>query len=230
MIPTTIGDLEDSTQNFIPPQTYQITIGLSFFIVEKIKTSRRFLRKLDPKFDIDSSTFYELNKHTNPQEIHSFLDPCRRGQDVGLLSEAGCPSVADPGSNIVALAHKENIKVVPLVGPSSILLALMASGLNGQHFSFHGYLPIEKNEKLKKIKFLEKNCKNGSAQIFMETPFRNESLFSELVLNCNDNTMLCVACNISTNEEFIKTLSIFEWRKNKPSLNKKPTIFIMGFN
>ena len=150
MIPTTIGDLEDSTQNFIPPQTYQITIGLSFFIVEKIKTSRRFLRKLDPKFDIDSSTFYELNKHTNPKEIHSFLDPCRRGQDVGLLSEAGCPSVADPGSNIVALAHKENIKVVPLVGPSSILLALMASGLNGQHFSFHGYLPIEKNEKLKK--------------------------------------------------------------------------------
>ena len=230
MIPTTIGEIQDSPENFIAPSNLKTTINLNHFIVEKIKTTRRFLRKLDSAFDIDNTTFYELNKHTNPSEIHAFLQPCREGKNMGMISESGCPAIADPGAKIVAIAHKENIKVIPLIGPSSIFMALMASGLNGQNFSFHGYLPIDKNEKIKKIKTLARSCNNSSCQIFMETPFRNDSLLNDLITYCNEDLMLCIACSISTIDEYIKTLPIRKWGKNKPSLNKKPVIFILGKN
>ena len=228
MIPTTIGDVKDNPKDQIAPSNLMLTIGLNHFIVENLKTTRRFLRKLDPKFDIDNSTFSVLNKHTKINDISAFLQPCREGEDVGLISEAGCPGIADPGANIVAIAHKENIKVVPLIGPSSIFMALMASGLSGQNFCFHGYLPIDKVLRIKKIKQLGLSSNNGTSQIFMETPFRNDSLLRDLLLHCNEDTKLCIASNISNSNEIIKTLTIENWKKNTPFLNKKPTIFILG--
>lgn len=228
MIPTTIGDVKDNPNQQIAPSNLIITTGLRHFIVENIKTTRRFLRQLDPEFDIDNSYFSILNKHTNSNEIQNFLQPCRDGQNIGLISEAGCPGIADPGATIVSIAHKENIRVIPLIGPSSIFMALMASGLSGQNFCFHGYLPIDKSLRIKKIKQLSSSCMNGSSQIFMETPFRNDSLLTDLLKNLNENSMLCIASNISSNGEFIKTLSIKSWKQNIPKLNKKPSIFILG--
>ncbi len=228
MIPTTIGDVKDNPNQQIAPSNLIITTGLRHFIVENIKTTRRFLRQLDPEFDIDNSYFSILNKHTNSNEIQNFLQPCRDGQNIGLISEAGCPGIADPGATIVSIAHKENIRVIPLIGPSSIFMALMASGLSGQNFCFHGYLPIDKSLRIKKIKQLSSSCMNGSSQIFMETPFRNDSLLTDLLKNLNENIMLCIASNISSNGEFIKTLSIKSWKQNIPKLNKKPSIFILG--
>ena len=228
MIPTTIGDVKDNPKDQIAPSNLNITTGLRHFIVENIKTTRRFLRQLDPEFDIDNSYFSILNKHTNSNEIQNFLQPCRDGQNIGLISEAGCPGIADPGATIVSIAHKENIRVIPLIGPSSIFIALMASGLRGQNFCFHCYLPIDKSLRIKKIKQLSSSCMNGSSQIFMETPFRNDSLLTDLLKNLNENIMLCIASNISSNGEFIKTLSIKSWKQNIPKLNKKPSIFILG--
>jgi 16S rRNA (cytidine1402-2'-O)-methyltransferase len=228
MIPTTIGDVQDNPKNQIAPSNLNITIGLTNFIVENLKTTRRFLRKLDPEFDIDNSTFHVLNKHTKLNEINAFLQPCREGKNIGMISEAGCPGIADPGANIVAIAHKENIKVVPLIGPSSIFMALMASGLNGQNFCFNGYLPIDKALRIKKIKQLSSSCNNGISQIFMETPFRNDSLLGDILLHCNEDIKLCIASNISTYNELIKTYTIKKWKEKKLSLNKKPSIFILG--
>lgn len=228
MIPTTIGDVKDNPNQQIAPSNLITTIGLRHFIVENIKTTRRFLRKLDPEFDIDNSYFSILNKHTNSNEIQNFLQPCREGENIGLISEAGCPGIADPGATIVSIAHRENIRVIPLIGPSSIFMALMASGLSGQNFCFNGYLPIDKSLRIKKIKQLSSSCMNGSSQIFMETPFRNDSLLTDLLKNLNENIMLCIASNISSNDEFIKTLTIKDWKKNRPKLNKKPSIFILG--
>ena len=229
MIPTTIGDVKDNPNQQIAPSNLIITTGLRHFIVENIKTTRRFLRQLDPEFDIDNSYFSILNKHTNSNEIQNFLQPCRDGQNIGLISEAGCPGIADPGATIVSIAHRENIRVIPLIGPSSIFMALMASGLSGQNFCFHGYLPIDKSLRIKKIKQLSSSCMNGSSQIFMETPFRNDSLLTDLLKNLNENIMLCIASNISSNGEFIKTLSIKSLEtKHRPKLNKKPSIFILG--
>jgi 16S rRNA (cytidine1402-2'-O)-methyltransferase len=228
MIPTTIGDVKDNPKDQIAPSNLIITTRLRHFIVENIKTTRRFLRQLDPEFDIDKSYFSILNKHTNSNEIQNFLQPCRDGENIGLISEAGCPGIADPGATIVSIAHKENIRVIPLIGPSSIFMALMASGLSGQNFCFHGYLPIDKSLRIKKIKQLSSSCMNGSSQIFMETPFRNDSLLTDLLKNLNENIMLCIASNISSNGEFIKTLSIKSWKQNIPKLNKKPSIFIIG--
>ena len=228
MIPTTIGDVKDSPKDQIAPSNLMLTIGLNHFIVENLKTTRRFLRKLDPKFDIDNSTFSVLNKHTKINDISAFLQPCRDGENVGLISEAGCPGIADPGTNIVSIAHKENIKVVPLIGPSSIFMALMASGLSGQNFCFHGYLPIDKALRIKKIKQLGLSSNNGTSQIFMETPFRNDSLLADLLSHCKEDTKLCIASNISNSNEMIKTLTVENWKKNIPFLNKKPSIFILG--
>ena len=228
MIPTTIGDVKDNPNQQLAPSNLITTIGLRHFIVENIKTTRRFLRKLDPEFDIDNSYFSILNKHTNSNEIQNFLQPCREGENIGLISEAGCPGIADPGATIVSIAHRENIRVIPLIGPSSIFMALMASGLSGQNFCFNGYLPIDKSLRIKKIKQLSSSCMNGSSQIFMETPFRNDSLLTDLLKNLNENIMLCIASNISSNDEFIKTLPIKDWKKNRPKLNKKPSIFILG--
>jgi 16S rRNA (cytidine1402-2'-O)-methyltransferase len=228
MIPTTIGDVKDNPKDQIAPSNLITTIGLSNFIVENIKTTRRFLRQLDPKFDIDNSFFSILNKHTKLNELHNFLQPCREGKNIGLISEAGCPGIADPGASIVSIAHKEDIRVIPLIGPSSIFMALMASGLSGQNFCFHGYLPIDKSLRIKKIKQLSSFCIKGSSQIFMETPFRNDALLTDLLINLNEDIKLCIAANISSNSEVIKTLSVKEWKKDRPKLNKKPSIFILG--
>lgn len=226
LIPTTLGD---SNINSVLPEIIKNTVeNMSCFIVENIRTSRRYIRKLLPQKDIDSLTFYELNKHTDPNEIPTFIKPAFDGNDIGIMSEAGNPGIADPGSAIVFEAHKKNIIVIPLVGPSSILLALTASGLNGQNFSFNGYLPVKQNERIKKLQFLEKRSKiEKQSQIFMETPYRNMKLLEDLLKTCQKNTFLCIATDITLETEFIKTKTIAEWKKQIPQINKRPTIFLL---
>ncbi len=225
LIPNTLGS--DVIEDSIPTNVANIAINLSHFIVEDLRTARRFLRKLDRNFDIDSSHFFVLNKRTKPQEFAEFIKPLKAGKDMGIISEAGCPGVADPGAEIVKLAHENNITVVPLVGPSSILLALMASGMNGQSFAFNGYLPINRDERIKTLKDLEhlSRIKNQS-QIFIETPYRNIDFFNDIIKACSPNTRLCVASNLTLEDEFVKTKKISQW-KNVPNINKKPTIFII---
>ena len=230
MIPITIGDIKTDSLKDTPPSSLKAILTIRFFIVENIKSARRFLRQLDKNFDIDNSVFYLLNKHTKISELNQFIQPCIKGENVGILSEAGCPGIADPGSKITTIAHKENIQVIPLIGPSSIFMALMSSGLNGQEFTFHGYLPKNRNERIKKIKEIAKKSIINGAQIFMETPFRNNNLLEDILLNCPENILLCIATSISTQEEFIKTKNIKNWKLNYPNLNKKPTIFIFGLN
>lgn len=228
LIPCPLGIWDDSSAT-IPAATQHILKELKFFAVEEVRTARRYIKKVYPEADIDNTTFYVLNKHTKFDELMSFLQPCLQGNDMGVLSESGCPGIADPGALLVETAHQLNIKVVPLVGPSSIIMSLMASGFNGQSFAFNGYLPIEKNEKIKKIKALEQwAAKSNQSQIFIETPFRNNALLQDILANCKDDTMLCVASEITTPEEFILAKPISYWKKNKPDLNKKNTVFIIG--
>lgn len=225
LIPSTIGDTE--IDDVIPAKVLNIINNINTYIVENERTARRQLIKMGIKTAIDDLNFFVLDKHTDRSTIGSFLDPCSHA-DVGLLSEAGVPAVADPGSEIVALAHNKNIKVVPLVGPSSILLALMASGLNGQSFAFHGYLPVKGPERIKKIKQLESlSASQRQTQIFIEAPYRNNQMLSDLIKTCGAQTHICVACNISTKQELIKTMSADKWKKNKVDLHKKPTLFLI---
>lgn len=225
LIPNTLGS--DVIEDSIPTNVANIAINLSHFIVEDLRTVRRFLRKLDREFDIDGSTFYLLNNRTKPQQFAEYIKPLKAGVDMGIISEAGCPGVADPGAEIAKLAHENGITVVPLVGPSSILLALMASGMNGQSFAFNGYLPINRDERAKALKELEhlSRIKNQS-QIFIETPYRNVDFFNDILKTCSPNTRLCVASNLTLKDEFVKTKKISQW-KNVPDINKKPTIFII---
>jgi 16S rRNA (cytidine1402-2'-O)-methyltransferase len=226
LIPNLISDTE--INSVIPIIIKDKVIDLKFFIVENIREARRYLKKLNNEIDINSITFFELNQHTKENEISDFLYEAEKGNNFGLISDAGLPCIADPGNVIVKLAHEKNIKVVPLVGPSSIFLALMASGLNGQNFAFNGYIPIEKNDRIKKIKLLEqKSVKEKQSQIFMDTPYRNNKLLADLINTLNFDTLLCIAFDISGENEFIVTRHIFEWKKNKPDLNKKPCIFIV---
>ncbi len=202
---------------------------IKHYIVENERDARRYLIKLGIKTAIDDLTFFVLDKHDKRKNISEFIKPLTSGTDMGLISDAGCPAVADPGALIVAEAHKKSIPIFPLVGPSSILLALMASGLNGQQFTFLGYLPIEQAEKSKKIKELERQiAKDGTTQIFIETPYRNDKLFDLIVRSCNKHTSLCIACDISLETQFIKTKTIEAWKKNKPNLHKRPTVFLLG--
>lgn len=227
LVPTLLGD--SNPNRVIPIHINELIKNIRFFIVENERTVRRYLRKLDPTFDIDGSTFFILNKHTSPAELQSFLAPLEQGNDTAIISESGCPAIADPGAKIVELAHKKNIKVIPHVGPSSILLALMASGMNGQSFAFNGYLPIKPNEKKASIKHFEMLVKkHHQSQIFIETPYRNQALFEEMLQSCSPETMLCVATDVSLDNESIKTRSINEWKKYKPDFHKKPTVFILG--
>lgn len=224
LLPITLGD--SNPQEVIPSEVIQKIISLRYFIVENVRTTRRFLRLLDKNFPIDDSQFFELNKHTKDGEIASFLTPIKNGNDMGIMSEAGVPGVADPGSNVVALAHKQNIQIVPFVGPSSILLAVMAAGLNGQNFAFNGYLPIKPDERVRKIKDLEKRSKiENQSQLFIETPYRNHALFSDLLKTCQPNTLLSIAVDITLETEFIKTDTIRNWKKQKIDINKRPGIF-----
>lgn len=198
------------------------------YIVENEKTARRFLKEAGLKIPQSELIIHDYGKHNRATSHHEFLNGLLNGNDVGLMSEAGCPGVADPGAEIVALAHSKNIKVVPLVGPGSILLALMASGFNGQSFTFHGYLPIDKIQRSKKVRELESQSERiDQTQLFIETPFRNNQLLEELLKSCNPQTRLCIACNLTADDEFIKTQTIAGWKANIPDLHKKPVIFLL---
>ena len=220
---------ETNEQRHFPAVNLEVILSLEHFIVENVRTARRFLRKVGYDKDFGQVEFLVLDKHTDPAQINAYLDPLKSGHDMGLLSEAGNPCIADPGSVIVSLAHQADIRVVPLTGPSSIFLALMASGLNGQQFVFHGYLPIDRKEKEKKLRELERQASvSGQTQIFMETPYRNMPLLETIMKTCRDSTMLCIGSMITHDEfEFIKTKTIGDWRKMLPDLHKKPTVYLL---
>ena len=227
MIPTTLGDC--NVDKILPLYVKENIHNLKEFIFENSKTARAFLKKMNIPTPQNELKIHVLNKHTPTEEIFDFLNACRNGTNVGLISEAGCPGVADPGAEITNIAHKEDIQIVPLVGPSSILLALMASGMNGQSFTFNGYLPIEKHERKKKLLNLEKNSRIfKQTQIFIETPYRNEKLIDSIYQTLQGNTKLCIACDLSLNSEYIKTKTVHEWTKvSKPNLKKRPCIFLI---
>ncbi|MBI9058362.1 MAG: SAM-dependent methyltransferase [Labilibaculum sp.] len=225
LIPTTLGDSE--IDQVIPMYIQQLIPDLKHFIVENIRTTRRYLKKIDRNINIDELTFYELNKHTSPNDISGYLNALKE-HDMGIISEAGCPGVADPGADVVKIAHTKDIKVIPLVGPSSILLSLMASGFNGQNFAFNGYLPIQAGERAKKIKQLDNRSINeGQSQMFIETPFRNMKMVEDLIQNCHPSTKLCIAADITLETEYIKTMPVKNWKNNVPDLHKRPTIFLI---
>jgi len=220
---------EGDWQNVLPATTFPVVTQTRYFIVENIRTARRFLKQLNQEINIDRLTFFELNKHTQPEELPGFLQPLEDGADVAVISEAGCPGVADPGAEVVKLAHEKGFKVVPLVGPSSIVLALMASGLNGQNFAFNGYLPVRANERIRAISQLEKKIKsNGQTQIFIETPYRNNQLINDLLKTCSPSTLLCIAANLTGENEFVVTKTIGQWKGIVPDLHKQPAIFLIG--
>ncbi len=225
LIPSTLSD--SPVDQVIPAYNKKVVSNIKHYIVENERTARRMLIKLGITTPINELKFYILNKHTTKEEIPAFLKIAKT-EDIGLLSEAGVPAVADPGSEIVSLAHKRNIKVIPLVGPSSILFAMMASGLNGQNFAFIGYLPIKNPERIKKIKEVEKRSQiENQSQIIIETPYRNNQLLNDLIASCSNSTYLCMAINITGKEEFIETHRMDYWQKHKPEMNKRPAIFIL---
>ncbi len=226
LIPTTLG--ENEPLEVLPLSVRQVIEKTTHFIVENEKSARRFIKKITPRKSQSSLQIYKLDKFTNEIEIQHYLDACEKGENVGLLSEAGVPAVADPGALIVQSAHHKNIRVVPLVGPSSIIMALMSSGMNGQNFAFNGYLPIDKAERKRKIKQLEKlSFEKDQSQIFIETPYRNEKMLADLLQALAPDTQLCIAANITLPAEYIKTLSVKDWAYAKPDLHKKPAIFII---
>ncbi len=224
LIPTTLGDNEPS--EVLPITVKKIIEQTNTFIVENDKTARHFIKRISPEKSQPSLKMFHLNKYTEATDLSSFLEPCLNGVNVGLLSEAGCPGIADPGADVVKIAHQKNIKVVPLVGPSSILMALMSSGMNGQSFAFNGYLPIDKAERRSAIKRLERlSFEHNQSQIFIETPYRNNKMLEDLSAILDKNTQICVACDITLQTEFIKTQSANQWKKNTVDLHKRPTIF-----
>ncbi len=227
LIPVTLGSSDYSY--VIPGKVLTIIRSLRVFIVEDVRSARRFLRMIDPQFPIDDSIFIILDKHTTSEDIGKMLSHSRKGSDAGLMSEAGLPGVADPGSNLVLQAHEAGIRVIPMCGPSSIFLALMSSGLNGQNFAFNGYLPINKADRAGEIKRLEKQARKGQSQIFMETPYRNMNLLEDITATLSHDILLCIAANISHKDEFIMTKPMSGWRKEGlPDIDKKPAIFIIG--
>jgi 16S rRNA (cytidine1402-2'-O)-methyltransferase len=212
----------------MPLSVKKVIEEVDYFIVENEKSARRFIKKITPKKPQPSLTLMLLDKYAEEEETNTYLNVCAEGKNVGLLSEAGVPAIADPGATIVKLAHEKNIKVVPLVGPSSILMAMMSSGLNGQNFAFNGYLPIDKVDRKKAIKELERLSKDkNQSQIFIETPYRNEKMLTDLKATLTPTTNLCIACDITLQSEYIKTLAVKDWKKEKPDLHKKPAIFII---
>lgn len=227
LIPVTLGDLE-SANRVLPAFNKEIIDKLELFIVEQTRTARRFLSALGHPSPIDQLTFFELNKHTNPAHIELYLQHLSNGHDMGLMSEAGTPCIADPGSQVVELAQNKGFHVIPLVGPNSLLLALMASGFNGQHFIFHGYLPIDKGLLVKKLKEMESQVlKKDQTQLFIETPYRNNALVDLIVNTCQPTLKLCIATDITLSTEQIKTKTLHDWKKEKPQLHKKPTVFLL---
>lgn len=219
---------ESPLENVLPAYNRELLLPIRQFIVEDVRTARRFLKASDKGFDIDACTFHTLNKHTTPDQIAGYLNALKAGHDMGLLSEAGCPAIADPGADIVRIAQEKGYKVVPLVGPSSILLALMGSGFNGQRFAFEGYLPVDKEERLKSIKRLEtRSYAEDMTQIFIETPFRNGKMLEDLVNTVRPQTRICVAFDLTGPEESILTKTAATWKKASYELTKKPCIFLI---
>ncbi len=225
LIPNVLS--EGTQKEVVSPQILEAIKILDYFLVENIRTARRFVASLKVK-PVEPLIFEKLDKDTKPQDLDELMKPILQGRAVGIISEAGCPAIADPGSLAVSWAHKKGIEVIPLVGPSSILLALMASGMNGQSFEFHGYLPIPSTDRAKKLKELEQGSKaQGKTQIFMETPYRNQALLEGILKTLQDHTLLCIACNLTAPDQTVRTKSIKSWKKSTPDLNKKPTIFLI---
>ncbi len=220
---------EGDWQNVLPAIVAKVIGKTRYYIVENIRTTRRFLKQVDRNIDIDNLTFYELNKHTDASALSGYLKPLERGEHMAVVSEAGCPGVADPGASVVKMAHQKGLKVVPVVGPSSILLAVMASGLNGQNFAFNGYLPVKPSERSRAVSALEKKAvADNQTQIFIETPYRNNSLIADLLKVCSPATLLCIAANITGENEFISTKPVGQWKNQVPDLHKQPAIFLLG--
>ena len=226
LIPAPLGD--GAVEFVIPQGTLDVLHTLRFFVVEELRTARRYLKKAGIKTPIEQLTFFELNEHTPETDIAAFLEPVLEGNDMGLLSEAGAPAVADPGANLIALAHRQHIEVMPLVGPSSLLLALMAAGLNGQSFAFVGYLPVKSQERQQRLRQLEKrSIAERQTQLFIETPYRNRALLNDLLTVCAPHTRLCIAANITMPDAYICTQTIAEWKKTAVDIHKKPCIFLI---
>ena len=227
LVPVTLGD--DNIASVLPPDVVAIVQKLDIFIVESEKSARHFLSTIKTLKPVRELTLSLLNEHTDDKDVSALLKPLLAGQDVGLMSDAGCPGVADPGAKLVALAHQKNIKVIPFVGPSSILLSLMASGLNGQQFAFLGYLPVDKQARNVKLKEIEKrSLTHKETQIFIETPYRNQHMLEAILSTCHPNTKLCIACDISLSTEMIVTKTIAAWKQSPlPELHKRPTVFLL---
>ena len=226
LIPTPLG--ENPPLEVLPLTVKKIIEDQNHFIIENEKAARRFIKKIAPNKNQDQLILYPLNKFITQEETETYLDQCKAGISMGLFSDAGCPGIADPGSVIVAKAHRLGIQVKPIVGPSSLILAMMSSGMNGQNFAFNGYLPIEKKKRRQAIiKFEKKAIKDNQAQLFIETPYRSDSLLNELLKVLLSNTLLCVGCDLSLKNEYIKTLTISQWKNEKADLNKRPCIFII---
>ena len=228
LIPVELGDTPQN--RVLPAYNREVILGIKHFIVEEVRSARRFLKRVDKDIDIDSLSFYPMGKHADAALFAQYLKPLEAGEDVGVISEAGCPAVADPGADVVAIAQRKGYRVVPLVGPSSMILAVMASGLNGQSFAFHGYLPIDPADRVKRLKQLElRAVQEHQTQLFIETPYRNQKLFDTLCQTLRPQTRLCVAAGITTNDEWIKTRTVAEWKRTKlPDLSKTPAIFLFG--
>ena len=226
LLPTPLGS--DDLSEVIPEGVLRIIPHLRYFFVEELRSGRRFLSAAGHRGQIESLNLFELNEHSKEIELDDYIKILEEGNDAGLLSEAGIPAVADPGASLVALAHNRGIRVVPMSGPSSIILALAGSGMNGQNFQFHGYLPVKTEERRGSIKRLEALSKStGTSQIFIETPYRNNSILSDILDICSPGTRLCIAANITLDDSFVVTRSVTEWRRERPDLNKKPCVFIL---
>ena len=227
ILPNTLGG--ESISDIIPNDVVEKAISLRHFVVENIKSARRVLRKMDREFPIDESMFVEMNKRSTEQDTMKSLQWLIAGNNVGVISDAGCACVADPGAEIVSLAHSQKIAVIPFVGPSSILLALMGSGFSGQNFSFHGYLPKERKERIRTLKTYEFDSRRkGYSQIFMDTPYRNMNVLEDLLNELADHTQLCIASNITLHNQRIRTMSVEDWRENAYDLSKSPCVFLIG--
>ena len=227
LIPNLLSDTEPD--RVIPEYVCQQSVGLRHFVVENEKISRRYLKKLDQNINIDRLSFYDMGKHSDTKSLSEALSSALDGNDIGVISDAGCPGVADPGSEFVAMAHRADLEVIPLVGPSSILLTLMASGLNGQLFTFHGYLPKERPDRSRHIKSMVRNIsKENGTHLFMDTPFRNMNILEDLLRDCPDDLRLCIARDLSGASELIRTKTIAEWKRSKVDLHKIPVMFALG--
>ena len=225
LIPNLLGE---SALSVLSPQVAQAVQDLTYFVVENEKSARKFIKLIAPEKPQSELQISVIDKHQSTPDYAAYLTPCLQGHSIGIISEAGCPGVADPGAEIVRVAHQKALRVIPLVGPSSLLLAMMSSGLNGQNFAFNGYLPIDKQVRRKTLKVLERKVQEGQSQLFIETPYRNQQLLSDLIETLQADTLLCIATDLTLPTESIRTLPIGQWKHTSVDLQKRPTLFIIG--